>query len=286
MTSSWLHLHGLDEGTPTAAAILNVANDITLDHDELVTTVQISGNAADAILAYRANGDAGHRRFETIADLDALPYTSTHFWNAMIAFTSTTPPAAISVSGSWRGQYSTTTSASIDWTIYRQGSTIPTGGGIEHVPSATTFPTGSAWGFATLSRRGTGVEASGVGFNGELNGVTIPLTHSASSYRGSFSSRTATRDVSAVVDFEVLPVGSVFRIEQTVVERLPRMWVYENALNRPGYRGGYKTETRTTTNRFVSGRIMEMNGNTPRRDTSGQLVFVTDHSRSPTLTGF
>jgi hypothetical protein len=82
----------LPEGSPLARAVLAVANDRDLSVDEYVRKVHITREAALAITNYR-DGDeltdpSDDQRFDSLAELDALPFTNAAFWSAMIAYAS------------------------------------------------------------------------------------------------------------------------------------------------------------------------------------------------------
>lgn len=79
---------GLVDGTAIACAILQVAN--TLSESELREDVDLSERAAGALVAYR-NGDsettlADDQRFDSLAELDAVPYIGPIAFGKLRAF--------------------------------------------------------------------------------------------------------------------------------------------------------------------------------------------------------
>jgi hypothetical protein len=111
---------GIQDGTPEAAGVLQLANEATLavlDND-----VGLSSKAADNIVAYR-EGDDGQpgtgddQTFDTLAELDAVPYVGPAAFKALLAYAkangyiTTDPPPASTSGGTSSGTPATTLSA-------------------------------------------------------------------------------------------------------------------------------------------------------------------------------
>jgi hypothetical protein len=89
---------GIVEGSVEAAIVVKLANDATLQ--ELIDDVRLPELAALAIDAYRKGDDetAGtedDERFESLAELDAIPHVRANEFTTMLAFARTRPSAVI-----------------------------------------------------------------------------------------------------------------------------------------------------------------------------------------------
>lgn len=80
---------GVRDGSREALGVLRVANE--LDRDTMVGDVQLSERVADALLAFRAGDDEeidteDDATFETLAELDAVPYVGPRVFAAMLEY--------------------------------------------------------------------------------------------------------------------------------------------------------------------------------------------------------
>ena len=80
---------GVAEGTPEAIGVLALANVASLS--VLDVDVGLSANAANNIIAYRLGDDetagtADDERFDTLAELDAVPFVGPVAWQSLLAY--------------------------------------------------------------------------------------------------------------------------------------------------------------------------------------------------------
>lgn len=80
---------GLADGSRPAAGVLRVANESSLE--TLDSDVGLSTRAANRIIAFRAGADTtlgtgDDRRFQTLAELDAVPYVGSRALEALLAY--------------------------------------------------------------------------------------------------------------------------------------------------------------------------------------------------------
>ncbi len=105
LSDAWIAQH-LPLGSTIEASVLDIANDVNLSAHDLRVEVRVSANAANAMVAFREGDDPSNSDddgvFDTIAELDALPYTNVEFFEAMIAYANRFIHGRRARNGCWR----------------------------------------------------------------------------------------------------------------------------------------------------------------------------------------
>lgn len=95
ISASWLAAN-LPAGSPAEAAVLALANDPTMSMARYVSRCGFSESQAAAIVSYRAGDEpassSDDQVFDSLAELDALPFTDAGFWSAAKTCATSTGP--------------------------------------------------------------------------------------------------------------------------------------------------------------------------------------------------